>query len=499
MTPTLLKMTGGLLLVGCLGPPPIAAQANVEEQARRQYESGLEFYRAGRYVEALKDFQTVAEGYATSTVADDAMLAIAEYQLDVLHDAIAARASAETLVKRYATGDAAPMGYVIAGRATLALDPSPVGLDSALASFDRVPRLFPRSDAVAPSLYYAAEIDRRTGRASEAVDKLRRVAQFYPRTTWAARASLLESSLLLADGQPQEAMRALQRVVRRYGSGAEASTARAWNTTLYRLYVRAPAQPPYVASGRSIAGPGGRLKDVEALALAPDGKLGVATRSGVLVIDQKGAISRQLAAVDARQVSFDEQGRLFVVQKTIVGREGDKGMQRLALTASSSAGPKLLQDISSGARLPTGDLLIADREARMVARFDATGKSLGRFAVGRITRMTVGGSSDEVAMLDSESKSVIWADRTGKVLAKIPARGAGYVLEAPADLAFDMFQHLYVLDKTQVVVFAPGGRLVATFTPDAPSAFRSGSALALDSAARLYIYDDAQQRVLVYQ
>ena len=188
------------------------------------------------------------------------MLAIAEYQLDVLHDPIAARTSAETLVKRYATGDAAPMGYVIAGRATLALDPSPVGLDSALASFDRVPRLFPRSEAVAPSLYYAAEIDRRAGRPSDAIDKLRRVAQYYPRSTWAARASLLESPLLLADGQPKEAMRALQRVVRRYGSGAEASTARAWNTTLYRLYVRAPAQPPYVASGRSIAGAVGQVE-----------------------------------------------------------------------------------------------------------------------------------------------------------------------------------------------------------------------------------------------
>ena len=491
-------MTAGLLALGCLAPLPMAAQANVEEQARRQFESGLEFYRAGRYLEALKDFQTVAEGYATSTVADDAMLAIAEYQLDVLHDPIAARTSAETLVKRYATGDAAPMGYVIAGRATMALDPSPVGLDSALASFDRVPRLFPRSDAVAPSLYYAAEIDRRVGRATDAIDKLRRVAQFYPRSTWAARASLLESSLLLSDGQPQEAMRALQRVVRRYGSGAEASTARAWNTTLYRLYVRPPQQPPYVASGRSIGGPGGRLKDVEAIALAPDGKLGVATRSGILVIDDKGAISRQTAAADARQVSFDDRGRLFVVQKTIIGREGDKGMQRLALTASSSAGPKLLQDITAGVRLSTGELLIADREARLVARFDPTGKSLGRFAAGRISRMAVG-RSDEVALLDGETKSVIWTDRTGKVLAKIPAKGPGYALEAPADLAFDVFQHLYVLDKTQVVVFAPGGRPVATFTPDAQSAFKTGSALALDGAARLYIYDDAQGRVLVYQ
>jgi hypothetical protein len=102
-------------------------------------------------------------------------------------------------------------------------------------------------------------------------------------------------------------------------------------------------------------------------------------------------------------------------------------------------------------------------------------------------------------MLDTESKAVIWTDRTGRALAKIPVRGTGYLLDNPTDLAFDMFQHLYVLDKTQVVVFAPGGKLVATFTPDAQSAFKSGTALALDGAARLYIYDDAQERVLVYQ
>lgn len=498
MTRILWKMTGGLLVLGCLAPPGLPAQPNVEEQARRQFESGLEFYRAGRYAEALKDFQTVAEGYATSSVADDAMLAIAEYQLDILQDPIAARTSAELLVKRHATGDAAPMGYVIAGRSTMALDPSAVGLDSALASFDRVPRLFPRSEAVAPALYYSAEIDRRAGRSNEALDKLRRVAQLYPRSTWAARASLLESPLLLADGQPQEAMRALQRVVRRYGSGAEASTARAWNTTLYRLYVRPPSQPPYVAAGRFIAGPSGKLKDVESMAMAPDGKLGVATRTAMLLMDQKGAISRQSASTESRQVTFDARGRMFLVQKTIVGRELDKGVSRLALTASATGGPKLLQDISAGVALSTGELLVADREARLVARFDTTGRSLGTFAAGRFTRMTVG-RGDEVAMLDADSKGVTWADRTGKVMTKIPARGTGYVLQDPADLAFDVFQHLYVLDKTQVVIFAPGGKLVATFTPDAQSGFRSGHALALDSAARLYVYDEAQERIIVYQ
>ena len=93
----------------------LVAQPNVEDQASRQLESGREFYRAGRYVEAVKDFQTVAEGYATSSVADDALLAIADYQLDLARDPMSARATADTLIKRYATADSAPMGTSSSG------------------------------------------------------------------------------------------------------------------------------------------------------------------------------------------------------------------------------------------------------------------------------------------------------------------------------------------------------------------------------------------------
>lgn len=486
------------LLAAPLLSAPLAGQANVEEQARRQFDSGLEFYRAGRYAEALKDFQTVAEGFATSSVADDAMLAIAEYQLDVLRDPIAARSSAETLVKRYATGDAAPMGYVVSGRATLMLDPTAPGLDSALASFDRVPRLFPRSEAVAPALYYGAEVDRRAGRAGDAIDKLRRVAQSYPRSTWAARAALLESSLLLADEQPVEAMRALQRVVRRYGSGDEAATARARNTILYRLYLRPPVQPPYVSSGRSLTGSSGRLRDIEAIALAPDGTIGVAARAGALVLDDKGAIVRQAPATEPRQISFDDRGRMIVIQKTVVSREGDKGLQRLVLSTGAGPAGRLLQEVSAGARLSNGDLLVADRDLRTVSRFDASGRFLGNFASGRIRRIAVG-ANDEVAMLDGDAGAITIADRTGKVLTRIAAKTAEYAFDDPADLAFDVFQHLYVLDRTQVVIFAPGGTHLATFKPEAQSAFRSGTALAVDGAARLYVYDDAQDRILIYR
>ena len=474
------------------------AQANMEDQARRQLQSGLDFYRAGKYLEALKDFETVSEGYPTSSVADDALLAIATYQLEILRDPIEARTTADTLIKKYATSDSAPMGYVIMGRAILQIDQSPAGLDSALASFDRVPRLFASSDAVAPALYYGADVDRRAGRRDQALDRLRDLGLQYPRSMWAAQAGLLESRLLVALGEPKEAMRALQRVVGRFPTSDEARTAREWNTVLYRLHIR-PPDPPYAWSGKSIGGPvAGKFRDVAGIAMAADGRLGVATKGGILVFDERGVPTRQAPAMDPRQIGFDATGRFVIAERSILLRETEKGMQRFALTAATSGGPKLLSDISAGALLSSGDYVVADRVLRSAYRFSSSGQYVGAFGGGRITRVAVS-LSDQVAMLDAESRTVIVADRTGKSPMRIAQRGTGYELTGPTDVALDVFDHVYVLERDRVLIFGPDGKLLATFTPDAASAFHNAQALALDGAGRLYIYDEGQGRVVIFQ
>ena len=51
-------------------------------------------------------------------------------------------------------------------------------------------------------------------------------------------------------------------------------------------------------------------------------------------------------------------------------------------------------------------------------------------------------------------------------------------------------------------VFAAGGALVATFAggeKTAAGTLREGTALALDDAARMYIYDERAERVQIYQ
>jgi sugar lactone lactonase YvrE len=94
-------------------------------------------------------------------------------------------------------------------------------------------------------------------------------------------------------------------------------------------------------------------------------------------------------------------------------------------------------------------------------------------------------------------------DRSGKLVKRLVAKGQGYVFGTPTDVAFDSLGHLYVLDRgaSAVYVFSAAGTLVTYITvPErAPGALRHATALAIDSAGRLFVYDDDLERMLVYQ
>jgi TolA-binding protein len=483
----------------------VAAQAPAtpEEFARRQYDSGLAFLRAGQYAEALKDFQAVVDSYAATTIADDAQLAIARYQLEIEGDAAAAQATAEGLLKKFPSSDSVPMAYVVAGRAQVARGMTPANVEAALASFERVPRLFPGTEAVAPAVFASGDTLRRLGRCEEAMDRFGQVQMEYPRSSWASLARLSSAACLAAANRPLDAFEALQQVIVSFPESPQAAQARLWNTILYRLYVRPPAQPPYTFSGRTIAGPGGRLRDVTALGLGGDGSLYVGHRSGVLVLDSKGAPVRSAGSVEARGLFVDGRGRLVLVQKALLQQDAGDGppLQTLTVPRPDAAQARVLDDLTAVAQLPTGDRLVADRSQRAVYRFDDKGKFVAPFASVRAHRIAVG-PGEQVALLDRDAKGVTVVDREGKPISRIMAKGEGYELQNPADVAYDALGHLYVLDNAAMVVFAPDGRPVTTFAVAdraAPGAFRNAAAFALDEAARLYIYDDRAERVQVYQ
>jgi sugar lactone lactonase YvrE len=106
-------------------------------------------------------------------------------------------------------------------------------------------------------------------------------------------------------------------------------------------------------------------------------------------------------------------------------------------------------------------------------------------------------------MIDRSNKSIAIADRDGKILGRIPAKGPNYQFDNPSDVAFDALGHLYVLDgnKAAIHVFSPKNRLITTITVPGrePGALQRPKAFAIDAAGRLYVFDESSQRIQVYQ
>lgn len=485
-------------VVLCLLTPGTAAQTpQDEENARLRLNSGRLFLNSQNYAEALKDFEAILQNYPNSAVADDALLEIAIHQFNVAREPrefAVAGARVKELLSKYPGSDAAAMAHIMDGRITLALSHGADQVSAALASFERVPRLFPGSDAVPVSMYYAGEASRISGRRDDALQRFNLLATTFPSSPWTARALLGSGLSLAAAGLSARAMEQFQVVRTKFPNAAEATTAINLNTILYRLHVRSPSQPAFQVTERTIGSASARLRDVTALAIDPDGNVLVAMKTGVGVFGPKGAQVRVVSALEPRGVFFDRFLRLTTAQET--GLRDAAGKPVSLDLPMVDARPRQLK-IEAAAMTPTGEYLVADRETKSIVRFSADRAFVGDFATRIDARRLVVSDLGTVAALDGDSKSVALYSRDGKPVGRIAERTTDYRLREPADIALDRFGHVYVLDRTALHVFSPDGAalLVSFALPERTEA----AALALDAAGRLYVFDARTDTVQIYR
>jgi TolA-binding protein len=472
----------------------IAGQ-NPEEFARRQYDSGLTFLKNGRYAEAIKDFQVVVESFGQSAVADDALMQIALYQLDVAKDLAAAQTAADRLLKDYPNSDSAPMAYIIGGRLTiLARGANPANVESALAAFERVPRLFPGSEAVAAARFFAGDTLRVTRRVDEAMDRFRRVSMEYPRSIWSARADLALASALVGLDRVPQAFPRLQRVRLQFPGTPEAATALNYSTILYRLHIRPPAQPAFAFSGRYIGAEGGRYNDVMGVVVDDAGSVFLGHNQGVTVFDEQGALVRTVAADDP-SAFFVDQRRAHIIRRDIMVPEGG---QPVAITVPQPGRlPRPVEDIPAMIALGNGDRLVADKSQKAVIRYSPQGRHQATFLSTTNTERMARSAVDDVALYERDSRTIVIVDRDARPLAKLALKGANYQLGDVRDLAYDPLGHLYVLDrdKPTIYVFGPKNRLITSIT----GVLQRPRAFTVDRAGRLLVFDEGARRIQVLQ
>lgn len=493
---TRVKTVLSVLLV--LSAPTLAQSP--EEFAQRRYESGRAFYDSGRYGEALKDFQAVIDSYAATSFADDALMDVATYHLDIAGDPGAAGEAIDLLLKKYPNADSAPMALVMQGRITLATGVSTEAVDAAVANFDRVPRLFPATSAVPAAMYFSGRALLIGNRLDEARERYARVASEYPSSIWAVRARAGMAICFTLAGNATRAMQELQRIRVVAPATREAATALAWNSILYRLYVR-PPQPAYALSKRVIMGAAGKIRDAEALAIDGSNQLFVVHRQTVQAFDPKGGLGPSTRAVGANGLFFDSRGVPVVIDQASLSPVGG---QPIALSVPQTGKePRVVRESPAGVAVSTGDFLISDPDPKEVHRFSSTGKYIGRFTSIAPDRMVID-LLDNVAALERSAKAVTIFNRDGKQIGRIQAKGADYELREPVDIAYDALGHLYVLDRNRGTMFVfsnDGRRVVTSFTlpQKTPGALFRARALALDTAGRPHVFDDQLERIHIYQ
>lgn len=484
------------------------AQGTDEDVARRQLDSGRSFARQGNYPEALKDFRAVADTHPNTSVADDALLEIARYYLDIAGNSTDAGTAVDTILKKYPTSDSAPSAYVIAGRLALARSHQPADLEAAMANFERVPRLFPASEAVASALVYGARADWYRGHLDDALAALERVEVDYRNDPAAPLAYLDAARVLVSMGDPASAMEALQHVRNRWPTSPEASRALAQLSLLYRIYVKAPAGKAYALSADTAGPP----KLENGLDVVVTGRNAVywASEQGLGVAAPSDA-ERPPSAVKPRGITIDREGNLIVVDAGDLRPVKGSAVSLAAPKGSNDIAP--LQKITAAVQLSNGDWVVMDDDQRSILRFKPTGEYISAFSTPKVSRLAIS-PLDEVAGLDRDNKCVDIFDATGKQTGKIPFKGANYDLQNPEDLKYDSFGHLYVLDRTTIAVFTPypatpdakvptdrgaAFRLVTAFVDAAATGFKKATAFAVDASGTIFLYDDRAQRLMVYR
>jgi TolA-binding protein len=483
----------------CLAALPALSQTSPEEQARGLLEDGRAYMAKMQYKQGLDNFNTIVTGFAQTESVDDAYLEIGRYHLEVESDVEKARAAFDQVAKRYPQSDGAPGAYYYLGVLTLNRAQQPAELDDALAQFARVQRLYPRSAWVARALFASGLAQRKAGRFPEAIEAERRVSLEHPTSDAAPAAQFQIGHCLALLGEPREAMEEFQQVRNRFPDSPWSELALNRITSLYRLY--AAERPTFALDPSFSLAAGEALKDVAAILMTPDRTLWLASNKlkSAVPFAPDGSKGPGVTAEDLRSLSLSPRNEVVVSARTAV-RIGPKDIKAFAAPGDKAGVVEPLEKIEAALVTPLGSVLVADSKRKSVFKYDTQDlRFVGSYPDGRpreVRRLALDGEG-AILLLDSDAKSVQAFDEGGKPLRAVPARGSGYELKKPLDIALDPFRNLYVADADQgVLVFSPQGQLLTTVTS---AELRRAAALTLDVDGSLIVYDDKAERLLRFR
>ena len=519
----------GLLLVG--PPAPAGAQPaspELEEAAERRFLSAEQFYRGGRHAQALRDYETVLQAMAESSLADDAALRIAFHRFEVEANPMAAAEMAERVLTEFPAGDAIPGAHLLLGR--IAAESVPPRPEDAAAEFERAltaagPEGSAWSFAALHGIARAA-----AGRADDeeaagallsalyetdggAAGERERFEARYLLALSLARAGRSEGAL----GELAPLRADLLRRVRdlpasaappaggagtaaagappaREGEWVAALARRAAALSLAMARFRDPAGPRWTFAGA--VRPPRRLDEPRSLRLA-GGLLHLLDRDTreVQVFSEDGVFEKSMSTRNPWALAVDPGlGGEAESDPVVIAAEdllvvGGNGLTLRAPDRDGRAEP--LRRIRAAAVAPEGYWVWDDRREQ-VLRFARSGLFLGPAPHPPLERV-------RVIARHPEGHLVVVTERDGALAFAADGRRVfhldrGPALEDPVDLVFDDLGHSYLLDREgpRVLVFDREFREVAALSGEAfAGGVRRPVSLDVGADGALFLLDEA--------
>jgi TolA-binding protein len=475
-----------------------AAQAP-SDLARQHLESGIQFYEQQRYNQALNDFQIIVSSMATSEFADDALLRIGRYYLDVEENFTKAKENLDTILRSYPTSDSAPGAYYYLGEVIYRSDRTGRTLDDALANYQRV-FLYPDNPWIPAALYSTGAALERQGKFQEAVDAYFTVIVDHPRSEWTGGARLGVGRSFVRQGDPAEAMVQFQEARNTLPDGKEAESALDWLTLLFRLYGTRMLGQSVTFRRDAAFNPvlKDKLNDVVAVR-ASSGGIHVLDRDKkrVMTFDRQGKVTGTQQAVEPYGLFVDPRGDLVVANERAVTVEG----KPVTFAVPSDKGPKPLEKIRWAVRDRLGDIYVYDENEKKLLRFNPSGDLLGPFPdstpreILRVEMDPVG----NLLLLDKRDRDVTVLSPEGRAVARIQTAKGQWALKKAVDIAVDPAGYLYVLDEQEakIAVFDASYQFVTLLTQQNLSgALSKPVTLDVDASGDLYVFDDKEKAVV---
>ncbi len=468
--------------------------------ARQHLESGIQFYEQQRYNQALNDFQIIVTSMATTEFADDALLRIGRYYLDIEEDFGKAKDNLDTILKSYPTSDSAPGAYYYLGEVTFRSDRTGKTLDDALANYQRV-FLYPNNPWIPAALYGTGVALERQGKFQEAVDAYFQVIVDHSRSEWTAGARLGVGRSYVRQGDPAEAMAQFQEVRNTSPESKEAESALDWLTLLFRLYGtrmlgqnvtfrRDPGFNPVLKE---------KLNDVVAVRASAAG-IHVLERDKkrVMTFDRTGKLAGSQQAVEPFGLTVDPRGDLVVANERAVVVEG----KPMTFSVPAEKGPKPLEKIRWAVRDRLGDVYVYDENEKKLLRFGPSGDLVGPFpdATPRELLRVEMDPAGNLILLDKKDRDVSVLGPEGRLVARIQTARGQLGMKKAVDIAVDPAGYLYILDEQEakIAVFDASYQFVTLLSQQSlgGGALAKPTTLDVDASGDLYVYDEKEKAII---